>query len=78
MHHFESFNRVKSTQDEKVSFIKGNDLKFTHVDLFSFFIFKSVRKTLLRKKHYGFVPLEDRGYVIPMKTYYLLNISKCN
>ena len=38
MHIFKSFSRTKSTQDEKVRFIKVNELKLTHVELFySFF-----------------------------------------
>ena len=42
MHHFKYFSRVKSTQDKKVRFIRGNELKLTQVDLLSFFIFKNV------------------------------------
>ena len=37
-----SFSREKSTQDEKVCLIKGNELKVTQVELLSSFIFKSV------------------------------------
>ena len=37
-----SFSREKSTQDEKVSFIKGIVFKATQVALLSFFILKSV------------------------------------
>ena len=37
-----SFIQVKSTQEEKVHFIKGNELKLTQVQLLSFF-FKSVQ-----------------------------------
>ena len=44
MHHFKSFSRVKSTQDEKARFIKGNELKLTQVELFSFLFFKWVFK----------------------------------
>ena len=29
-------NRVQSTQDEKARFIKGNELKLSQVELFSF------------------------------------------
>ena len=36
MHHFKSFRRVKSTQDEKVHFIKGNELKLTQIQLILF------------------------------------------
>ena len=39
--HFKSFSRVKSTLDEKVRFIKWNELKVTQVELLSVFIFKS-------------------------------------
>ena len=42
MHLFKSFSRVKPTQDNKVRFIKGIELNLTQVELFSFFIFKSV------------------------------------
>ena len=31
LHHFKLFSRVKSTQDEKVSFIKVNELKLTFI-----------------------------------------------
>ena len=37
------FNRVQSTQDEKARFIKGNELKLTQVELFSFLFLKRVR-----------------------------------
>ena len=33
-HYFKLFNQVKSTQDEKERFIKGNELKLTQVELF--------------------------------------------
>ena len=36
MHHFKSFSRVKSTQDEKLRFIKGYELKINQADLLSF------------------------------------------
>ena len=36
------FHRVQSTQDEKARFIKGNELKLTLVELFSFLFFKRV------------------------------------
>ena len=35
-------HRVKLTHDEKMRFTKGNELKLTHAELFSFFYFKSV------------------------------------
>ena len=41
-HNFKSFSRVKQVQDEKVSFIEGNELKLIQVELFLFFYFKSV------------------------------------
>ena len=44
MHYFKSFSRVKSTQDEKARFIKGNELKLTQVELLSFLFFKRMRK----------------------------------
>ena len=37
MHHFKLLNQVNSTENEEVRFIKGNELKFTRVELFSFF-----------------------------------------
>ena len=43
MYVFKSFVREKSTQDEKMCFIKGNELKLTQVRLLSFFIIKSAR-----------------------------------
>ena len=42
-HYFKLFNRVQSTQDEKARFIKGNELKLTQVELFSFLFFKRVK-----------------------------------
>ena len=39
---FKSLIREKSTLDEKMRFIKGNELKLNHTKLLSFFIFKSV------------------------------------
>ena len=42
VHYFKSFNRVQSSQDEKARFIKGNELKLTQVELFSFLFFKRV------------------------------------
>ena len=42
VHCFSLFSRVKSTQDETVSFIKGNELKLTQVELLSFLFFKRV------------------------------------
>ena len=39
MHHIKSFTRVKSTQNEKVRFIKGNESKLTQVELLSFYFF---------------------------------------
>ena len=41
VHPFKSFNREKSTQDEKVRFIKGNELKLTRVNFLLYFIKKS-------------------------------------
>ena len=42
MHFLKSFNREKSTQEEKVRFMKGNELKLNQVELLSFFNFKSM------------------------------------
>ena len=42
LHFLYSFSREKLTQDEKVYFTKGNELKITQVELLSFFIFKSI------------------------------------
>ena len=41
-YYFKFFNWVQSTQDEKARFIKGNELKLTQVELFSFLFFKTV------------------------------------
>ena len=41
MHYFKSLSRVKSTQDVKMSFNQGNELKLTQVELLSFFYFKN-------------------------------------
>ena len=48
VHYFKSFNRVQSTQDEKEHFIKGNELKLTHIELFSFLFFKRVLAYMLK------------------------------
>ena len=37
MHYFKPFRRVKSTEDVKLRFTKGNELKLTQVELLSFF-----------------------------------------
>ena len=37
MHYFETFSSVKSTQVEKVKFVKDNEIKLTQVELLSFF-----------------------------------------
>ena len=37
VHYLKSFGRVKSTQDEKMRFIKRNELKLTQVESLSFF-----------------------------------------
>ena len=39
--YFKLFSRVKSSRDENVRFIKGNELNLTQVESFSFFHFKS-------------------------------------
>ena len=39
-HYSKLFYRVQSTKDEKARFIKGNELKLTQVELFSFLFFK--------------------------------------
>ena len=36
VHYFKWLNRVQSTQDEKMRFIQGSELKLTQVELFSF------------------------------------------
>ena len=41
MDFFKSLSREKSTQHEKVRFIKGNELKVNQIELIPFFIFKS-------------------------------------
>ena len=40
---FKSLSGVKSTQDEKVRFIKGNELYLTQSELFSILFFQRVR-----------------------------------
>ena len=40
IHHFKSFSQVMSTRDEKVRFIKGNEIKLTQVDLLLFFFLR--------------------------------------
>ena len=44
VHYSKSFSRVKSSQEEKVRFILGNELKLTQIELFSFFYFKRVHQ----------------------------------
>ena len=44
VHYFKSFYKVEKSQDEKTRFIKGNELKLTQVELFSFLFFKWVFK----------------------------------
>ena len=39
---FKLFSRVKSTQDEKVHFIKGIELKLIEMELLLFFYFKNI------------------------------------
>ena len=36
--YFKSFNRIKSTENKKVRFILGNQLKLIQVELYSFFL----------------------------------------
>ena len=38
VHHFKSLSLIKSTQDEKVNLVKGNELKLTQVELLSSFL----------------------------------------
>ena len=42
MYYFKTLSQVKSTQDEKVRFVKRNELKLIQVLLLSFVNFKSV------------------------------------
>ena len=49
MYHFKSFSQTKSIKGEKALFIKGNELKLTQVELFSFF-FLRVQETLIGKE----------------------------
>ena len=37
VHFFKSFNQEKSNQDEKIHFIKGNELKLTRVNFILYF-----------------------------------------
>ena len=66
------FNREKSTQDEKVCFIKGNELKVTQIELFSFFIFENVFVCLLFSSIPCFNTLPGRGvpsgYCVGLRT----------
>ena len=45
VHPFNSFSRAKSTENEMVRFIQGNELRLTQVELLSFFYFKNVYNT---------------------------------
>ena len=49
MNCFKSFSEVKSTQEERVRFIKGNDLKETQIELLSFFVFELIPLIKLQK-----------------------------
>ena len=44
-----SYSREKSTQDENVRFIKGEELKLTQDELLSFFLFKCMHHKNARK-----------------------------
>ena len=59
-HHFKSFNRIKSTQDEKVRFIKGNEFNLTPVELLSFF-FKSAELNT-KKNFYNIIIHEPASF----------------
>ena len=48
MHFLKFFIREKSTQNEKVRFIKENDLKVSQIQLLSFFIFICVTNDSIR------------------------------
>ena len=43
MHFLKWLSREKTTQDQKVHFIKGNELSLTQVNLHSFIIFKNIQ-----------------------------------
>ena len=64
MHYFKSFNRVKSIEDKKMRFFKGNELKLTQTALLSFLHFKCA-KSLADKAHMLFID-------IPLKSLLLL------
>ena len=66
---FKSLSREKSTQHEKVRFIKRNKLKLTQVELLSFLIFKNVNEGILLLK----IPLRsnDRKYMFHSCDYFL-------
>ena len=49
--YFKSFYRVQKTQDEKARFIKGNELKLTQVELFSFLFFKREQYRRIVENH---------------------------
>ena len=42
VHIFKTCSREKSSEDERVRFVKRNELKVTQVEILSFFIFMSV------------------------------------
>ena len=48
MHIFKLFCRENSTQDEKVHFIKGNELRVTQIELLSLYIFTSLLLVTLK------------------------------
>ena len=52
MNYFKSFNREKSTQDEKKSFIKGKELKVTQVQLFPSLFLRFLYADFLVLFHY--------------------------
>ena len=52
-HYFKLFNRVQSTQDEKARFIKGNELKLTQVELFSFLFLREYLRDIPDVLHKG-------------------------
>ena len=51
VHYFKLFSRVKSTQNEKVRFTKGNELKVTQIELYPFFIFNRVQSVKDEKRN---------------------------
>ena len=84
MHHFKSFSRVKSTQDEKMGFTKEYDLKLIQVELLSFSFFKKELLIYLfllflfsfESEHQEKIYLMNKATIPLQKSYHLGDITK--